>query len=767
MKRLLSWTLSALLLALSPGAAPYEAAAAAFELGGRRAGHVPLVKTVVLPRALGGVRSKALLKTPFPLDAGLMTSAPGLATPAVLETPPVRTLALTLALSVGEGPVRRAAPESLAFASAKFFDGFKLKKDGGVPVVALEAVVERKPLRLLITGPPASGKGTHAASLVRDFGVVHISAGELLREHAKTHPEVAETMKTGGLVDAALVLSLVKARLAEPDVLARGFLLDGFPRRAEEAAVLEEYLAETGPLDAAIALDAPEEVLLRRILARGRADDTETAFRERMRIHNEETVPALARFLRGSFRIEVDASGGDVKEIYERIRESLFKLKGSSLQKYLAQPAPKARGLGRIIPQWAPGEGKMAGLLFAWNFLMIGAYSIIGPVKNTLLVSSFGPTVMPWVLMASAAATGLAVWVYGRFTHLPRRTLMLGTLAVLAATLFGWWLIALSVGGVGWVSFAFSMWSDVFSIMAVTVLWSYANDVYTTGGAKRSFGLVAAGGTLGAIAGSLIVKQLALLVGAPQLLLIAGVLFAATLLVFALAERRAGRMPSKPAPAAPTASAPPKTNPVKTILASGFLSALALVVILERAVPDFANYLFMTAGREAHPTNEAYTVFQADFALWQNVAAFLVSVTLTGWLIKRLGVGRTMMGVGLTNFLGFLAFAFSPALGVVVAHNAVEGLQRYTTFRAAKEAVYTGADRGVIYKVKPFIEMFLYRFARFLSGGILLLLTNSLFLGLGPAWVAWAGAPLALLWVLAAWKLGRQARALDTPGPKP
>lgn len=399
----------------------------------------------------------------------------------------------------------------------------------------------------------------------------------------------------------------------------------------------------------------------------------------------------------------------------------------------------------------------MALLLFAWSFLVIAAYYIIAPVKGALLMTNFGPTIMPWVYMASAAATGLAVWVYSRFTHLPRRRLVMGTLVVLEATLVGWWFVALSASSVGWVCFVFSLWSDVFSIMAPTVLWSYANDVFTAGGAKRGFGLVAAGGPLGGVAGSLLTRRLVPVIGLPNLLLVAAVLFALTLLVFALAESRARDMPPKP----PAATRGGVSDVLGTIRGSAFLTALALVVLLERLVPDFANYLFNSAALTVYPTREAFAMYQASYQLWQSAAALAVGMGATGWLLKRVGVGPVLAGAPVTNLLGFVAFASWPLLWVAAAHNGLEGLQRYTTFKAAKESTYTVAERAVIYKVKAFIEMFLYRFARFLSGAFLLLLTSPLFLGAGPAWVAWAGVPLAALWIYAAWRLGSEFRKLE------
>jgi adenylate kinase len=181
------------------------------------------------------------------------------------------------------------------------------------------------PLRLIITGPPGAGKGTFSDKISAEYGVPHISVGELLREHAKAHPAVAAIMAKGQLVDTSLVLSVVRERLAQPDVRSRGFILDGFPRRAEEARALSAMLGPQG-VDGVISLDVPDAELLRRILARGRADDSEPVFQERMKIYHEQTVPAVEIFTNSTPVIAPEVKSSDIETNYSRVKASLLGL---------------------------------------------------------------------------------------------------------------------------------------------------------------------------------------------------------------------------------------------------------------------------------------------------------------------------------------------------------------------------------------------------------------------------------------------------------
>jgi len=601
------------------------------------------------------------------------------------------------------------------------------------------------PLRLVITGAPGSGKGTISARLAREYGVVHISAGELLREKAKSDPAIAEIMRQGKLVPTDLVVGVVAARLAQEDVRARGFVLDGFPRRPREAEALKAMLKKSGiKLDATIKLEVEPERLLERILRRGRPDDTKEAFAQRMAIYENETKPAVKIISKGTKVLTPNLEDDDKDKNYASVK--------SLLEELIA---------GRPLP----GERKLALTLAAWNFLTIGTYYILAPVRSAFLLNSFGPEALPWVYMVGALVTGVAVWAFAKFAHVSRRTLIGSTLALFTASLAAWWAAGLYVSQIPAVSFAYYIFGDLFSIMSVTVFWTYANDRFGPEAAKRSFGWIAAAGPLGAIVGSFLTLKLVAVTGALPLLLAAAVVYAGTMLAFALAERSKFEKPPLKQPVTAAVDAPAEKlgmlDTIKTIWKSPLLLAVAALVALERLVPDFGNYIFNAMAKAAYPVKEDLIAFGAQYGLWQNVVSLALSLLLTSWFLRKLGVGKALVGTPLSLAAGLLLFAFSPVLAVAVAFNAIEGLQRYTIFKSAKEATYTVADKAVLYRAKPFIEMFLYRFARGLAGFILLLLTHQAFLNFGVVGVALAGVPFALLWVWTAHKVGREFKKTE------
>jgi adenylate kinase len=182
----------------------------------------------------------------------------------------------------------------------------------------------------LIFGPPGSGKGTQARFISAEFGLTHLSTGEILRaevaEGSEEGMRVAALMKAGQLVPDAVMVRIVSERLAQDPT--ENVLLDGFPRTVEQAAALDALLEEEGRrVDLVVALTAPEPVLIDRILQRalvqGRADDTRDAIEERMLEYRERTEPVLAHYRAAGVPIlEVDGLGPE-EEVFERVRQAV------------------------------------------------------------------------------------------------------------------------------------------------------------------------------------------------------------------------------------------------------------------------------------------------------------------------------------------------------------------------------------------------------------------------------------------------------------
>lgn len=152
--------------------------------------------------------------------------------------------------------------------------------------------------RLIFLGPPGAGKGTQAKALASSWNIPHISTGEILRQAMQdTSPlgiKAQGYVSRGELVPDALVLDMVEGRLSQPDAQS-GWLLDGFPRNISQAGFLDELLQKLNQDSVRVVnLEVPDQVLIARLLGRGRPDDTEEVIRHRIvGVYRLQTAPLI------------------------------------------------------------------------------------------------------------------------------------------------------------------------------------------------------------------------------------------------------------------------------------------------------------------------------------------------------------------------------------------------------------------------------------------------------------------------------------------
>lgn len=184
--------------------------------------------------------------------------------------------------------------------------------------------------RLLLIGMPGAGKGTQAERLSQSYGIPAISTGDIFRHNVKNETELGKQAKAfmdrGEYVPDSLTNALVRDRLSHEDA-KNGFLLDGYPRTADQVAELDDILASMGEkLDAVVNITANTDEVVKRLLNRakeqGRADDTEEVIRRRLEVYEEQTAPLIAIYESRGLVVTVDGLG-EVSEVTQRITDAL------------------------------------------------------------------------------------------------------------------------------------------------------------------------------------------------------------------------------------------------------------------------------------------------------------------------------------------------------------------------------------------------------------------------------------------------------------
>jgi adenylate kinase len=178
----------------------------------------------------------------------------------------------------------------------------------------------------VLLGPPGAGKGTQAVKLAEKLEVPHLSTGDLFRENIGKGTELGLEAKryldAGDLVPSELTNELVDDRLSNPDT-NNGFILDGYPRSVQQAKALDDMLERRGTrLDAVLEFRVSEQVLLERLKARGRADDTDEVILNRMKVYRDETAPLIEYY---ADQLKTVDAVGPVDEVFARALRALGK----------------------------------------------------------------------------------------------------------------------------------------------------------------------------------------------------------------------------------------------------------------------------------------------------------------------------------------------------------------------------------------------------------------------------------------------------------
>ena len=189
------------------------------------------------------------------------------------------------------------------------------------------------PMRLLMLGPPGSGKGTQGERIAARYGVPHLSSGELLRAHVRAGTKLGiaaqDEMRRGDLIPDRLVIRMITDEVLGPNGTG-GFVLDGFPRTVPQATAAYDLARQRGiTLHAVILLEIPYDELIARLVSRGeedgRTDDNAETIRHRIDVYQERTLPLVDYYQGRDILMRVDATG-TIDEVTAGIDAALERL---------------------------------------------------------------------------------------------------------------------------------------------------------------------------------------------------------------------------------------------------------------------------------------------------------------------------------------------------------------------------------------------------------------------------------------------------------
>lgn len=185
---------------------------------------------------------------------------------------------------------------------------------------------------IIIFGGPGSGKGTQSERIIKQYGLHHISTGEVLRRHIANGDELGKTaneyISKGHLIPDELMIQVLENVLdSNPDVAKNGVIFDGFPRTIEQAEALNRMLERRGSkIHAVIGLEVPDDELVKRMIERGqttgRADDNEDTIRERLNVYHKQTSPLRDYYIDKKKYHKINGTGS-IDDVYIQIENEL------------------------------------------------------------------------------------------------------------------------------------------------------------------------------------------------------------------------------------------------------------------------------------------------------------------------------------------------------------------------------------------------------------------------------------------------------------
>jgi ATP:ADP antiporter, AAA family len=302
----------------------------------------------------------------------------------------------------------------------------------------------------------------------------------------------------------------------------------------------------------------------------------------------------------------------------------------------------------------------------------------------------------------------------------------------------------------------FFVWVSVFNLFVVSVFWSFMADIFSNDQAKRLFGVVAAGGSAGAIAGPLLTAVSVEALGIPNLLLVsAGLLLATVVCIQQLAQwaKRHGVKQEQ----AGVAMGGEVWDGLRLTFSSSYLLTIAWYILMLTLLATFLYLQQQDIVARVIPNSNERTQLFARIDLAVNVLTLLIEIFLTGRLVGGLGVGKLLMLLPLLNLIGYCALAFSPTLAVLIVFQALRRAVEYAIARPVREILFTVVGRLQKYKAKNFIDTVVSRGGDALGGWF----TDTLrALGAGIFHIAAFAIPFAMIAAFMGYALGRRQEML-------
>jgi AAA family ATP:ADP antiporter len=409
----------------------------------------------------------------------------------------------------------------------------------------------------------------------------------------------------------------------------------------------------------------------------------------------------------------------------------------------------------KVIAKVEPAEIKAVVLSFIYFFFLMTSYFILRPLRDTM-GTVYGVAHLQELFTGTFIVSFIVAPIYAGFASRIRlATFLPWVYGFIALTMLIFYVLFQRVANDRWVAASFFVWTSTFNLLTISVFWSLMADIYSRAQAKRLFGFIAAGGTVGTICAPAFTVLFVNSVGTNTLLLISAAGFAITAALVRMVEAEKRRLLALGQEAqGTTLDHKLGGNPFDgftLLFKSSYLLMIALFILLMTTISTVIYFQLQDLITHEFATRAARTRAFATIDLATNSIAVLIQLFGTGRFIQRFGVTAGLLLNPIIMVIAFLAVAFSPVLMVLGTIQVVRRFSEYAIAKPSRDMLFTVVDQQAKYKAKNVIDTVVYRFGDLTSAWL-----SAAVLPFGVAGLAVAGLVVSAIWFPIAYVLGRR-----------
>ena len=408
-----------------------------------------------------------------------------------------------------------------------------------------------------------------------------------------------------------------------------------------------------------------------------------------------------------------------------------------------------------LLTRMKPNEIRATLLSFAFVFLLMTAYFILRPVRDAMS-SDWSDTELSWLWTSTFFFSFLAVSLYGEIiSRIKFNYVVPGVYVFFSITFFAFNFLSLILIDQDFINKIFYVWLSVFSLFHVSVFWSFISNIFSKEQAPRLFGFIASGASIGAILGPSIPILFANQVGTMNLLIIAGIILLIPVpLISWLKKIKFSELQNH------NIDIDVHKNTIRKDFLSGFSSliknpyliSISLFILFYVVMNTFVYFelrkLLIDFDRDAR------TQIWASIDLIVNILAIVTAIFFTSRITTRFGMPATLALIPTIMILGWIVVAISPILLFLIGLQIIRRAGNYSITKPGREMLFTLVDNEARYKVKPVIDIVVYRGGDMLTAWFYTFLTATV--GLGLSGISIIATILASFWALTGLYLGNR-----------